>query len=386
MTAIFRAGLSGKSGALAARLACFFPALLPVLLAACGSVPPVSVDDRSGNSRVIEASLKAPAAASSVDGPSYTVKKGDTLLAIALDSGKDYRDLALWNSLDNPNLIRVGQVLRLTPPGSAPATASAEPVAVAKPISAPVAPVQSKPASQTPESPVAPAAKPTVTQASVGANTALYKREPKGGTQPYSEANLAKLRDADAAYDKAKQVPATKPVAAETAPASAPVVAVSPTVSPAPSSAPAPTVATTATPTATTSAPPLAAPAQGVAAMAWSWPVPGKVLTPFSEGSNKGVDLAGKLGEPVLAAAAGKVSYVGSSLRGYGKMVVIKHNNEFLSVYAHNNQIVVTEGQSVTAGQKIAELGSTDTDSPKLHFEIRRQGKPVDPAGFLPTK
>lgn len=362
--------------------------LITALLSACGSVPPVSVDDRSGNSRILESSLKtAPAASASsgIDGPAYTVKKGDTLLAIALDSGKDYRDLAQWNSLDNPNLIRVGQVLRLTPPGAEP---GAEPVAVVKPITtsapAPVS-VASKPASA-PETP--PASTPSKTL-----NSTLYKREPKGGTQAYSEAALAKLREADAAYDKAKPTSAVTPapapnLAPNSAPNSAPIAAappLSPPPAPVPASVPAPVP--TALP-APTPAAPSATPVSPTAASAltWSWPVPGKVLTPFSEGSNKGLDLSGKLGEPVQAAAAGKVSYVGSSLRGYGKMVVIKHNNEFLSVYAHNNQILVTEGQSVTAGQKIAELGSTDTDSPKLHFEIRRQGKPVDPAGFLPPR
>lgn len=98
------------------------------------------------------------------------------------------------------------------------------------------------------------------------------------------------------------------------------------------------------------------------------------------------MDIAGKLGEPVLAAADGKVVYSGSGLRGYGKLVIIKHDATFLSAYAHNNNILVKEGQSVTRGQKIAEMGNSDTDQVKLHFEIRRQGKPVDPTQYLPKR
>ncbi len=116
----------------------------------------------------------------------------------------------------------------------------------------------------------------------------------------------------------------------------------------------------------------------------WAIPTKGKVISEYSEAANrKGVDIAGVRGQPVLASAAGKVVYSGSGLRGYGKLVIIKHNKTFLSAYAHNDQILVKEGQSVTRGQKIAEMGSTDTDQVKLHFEIRKFGKPVDPAKFL---
>lgn len=118
----------------------------------------------------------------------------------------------------------------------------------------------------------------------------------------------------------------------------------------------------------------------------WAWPSSGKVLAGFSEGSNKGVDIAGKTGDPVLAAGDGKVVYAGTGLRGYGKLVIVKHDATFLSAYAHNSQILVKEGQSITRGQKIAEVGSSDSDQPKLHFEIRRQGKPVDPIQYLPKR
>nr|AOO54648.1 peptidase m23 [uncultured bacterium] len=117
----------------------------------------------------------------------------------------------------------------------------------------------------------------------------------------------------------------------------------------------------------------------------WGMPSSGKVIAGFSESANrKGVDIAGKRGQPVVASAPGKVVYSGSGLRGYGKLVIIKHNKTFLSAYAHNDQVLVKEGQSVSKGQKIGEMGNTDADQVKLHFEIRKFGKPVDPAQYLP--
>lgn len=121
-------------------------------------------------------------------------------------------------------------------------------------------------------------------------------------------------------------------------------------------------------------------------ALDWSWPVNGPVLAGFDEVKNKGLDLGGAAGESVLAAADGKVVYVGEGLRGYGKLIILKHNNTYLTAYAHNQALLVKEDQSVRKGQKIAEMGSSDTDRVKLHFEVRRQGKPVDPAKFLPTR
>lgn len=121
--------------------------------------------------------------------------------------------------------------------------------------------------------------------------------------------------------------------------------------------------------------------------MEWSLPTQGKVIGQFSETDNrKGIDIAGKLGQTINASAPGKVVYSGSGLRGYGKLVIIKHNNTFLSAYAHNDKVLVKEGESVTRGQKIAEMGNTDADQVKLHFEVRRFGKPVDPAKYLAFK
>ena len=118
----------------------------------------------------------------------------------------------------------------------------------------------------------------------------------------------------------------------------------------------------------------------------WTWPVDGKVMSGFDDAKNKGLDLTGKMGQDVLAAGAGKVVYVGSASRGYGNLVIIKHNASLLSVYAHNKSIVVKEGQTITKGQKIAEMGNSDSESVMLHFEIRLQGKPVDPMKYLPVR
>jgi len=119
--------------------------------------------------------------------------------------------------------------------------------------------------------------------------------------------------------------------------------------------------------------------------LGWLWPTTGKVVGGFSETANlKGIDIAGKAGQPVRASAAGKVVYAGAGLRGYGKLIIIKHNKTYLSAYAHNREILVKEGQLVAKGQQVAEMGDSDADQVKLHFEIRRLGKPVDPTRFLP--
>lgn len=126
---------------------------------------------------------------------------------------------------------------------------------------------------------------------------------------------------------------------------------------------------------------------EGDDSVSWGWPASGKVISTFNDSANlKGIAIAGKLGQPVLASAPGRVIFSGTGIRGFGKLVVIKHNNTYLSVYGHNNELLVKEGQSVTKGQKIAEMGSTDTDQVKLHFEIRRYGKPVDPITLLPPQ
>jgi lipoprotein NlpD len=297
--------------------------LLVVLLpafAGCASHAPAPVEDRGTAPATVKPAAATVAGATDVRAGFYTVKKGDTLYSIALDNGQDYKDVAAWNNLENPNLIKVGQQLRVTPPdGGAP-------VAVAKPVTS-SGPVEVKPAP-------------------AGANTETLKREPKGGKQPYSDEALARARQGEATEKPVEAKPEVRP--AEAKPAEKPALAGD--------------------------------------EVEWMWPAGGKPMAPFSEGSSKGIDIAGKAGDPVFAAAAGVVSYAGAGLRGYGNLVVLRHNATYLSVYAHNSKILVKEKQAVTKGQKIAEMGSSDTESPRLHFEIRRQGKPADPQKFLPAR
>lgn len=160
-------------------------------------------------------------------------------------------------------------------------------------------------------------------------------------------------------------------------------------VAPAPSAA-APAQAASAAPAAkpvaaTPTAPAAPASTEGDDPVSFQWPVRGPLLSGFDEAKNKGLDIAGKAGDPVLAAADGKVVYAGSGLRGYGNLIIIKHNNTYLTAYAHNQALLVKEEQAIKRGQKIAEMGNSDADQVKLHFEIRRQGKPVDPAKYLPA-
>jgi len=131
-------------------------------------------------------------------------------------------------------------------------------------------------------------------------------------------------------------------------------------------------------------------PAAAAEMVDWTWPAAGKVISEFVEGgngkeSNKGIDFAGRMGEPIQAAAAGRVTYVGN-LRGYGDFVVVRHSGDFISVYAHTSKILVKKDQTVAKGQKIAEVGSSDADKPTLHFEIRQQSRPVDPLKLLPPR
>lgn len=190
---------------------------------------------------------------------------------------------------------------------------------------------------------------------------------PRGAKVPYSEATLAELRAAEAAAPSAPAAAAPAP-SVPSAPAATP---------PAPAAA---------VPPATASSGPAPESKAVEGEGDWSWPTPGKVMQSFSESGNKGVVIGGKVGDPVLAASDGKVIFSGTGPRGYGNLVIVKHANELLSVYAHNRSLAVKEGQSVKRGQKIAELGDSGTTSPRLHFEIRQQGKPVDPARYLPKR
>ena len=266
-------------------------------------------------------------------GKIHTIQKGDTLLSVALANGLDYRELAAWNNIVNPNVIKLGEVLRLTPPGST--TTSVQGAVLPQPgvpVTSPLVITQS----------------PTGTSL---ANTDKMKIEPKASTVPYTDQTYARLSAEAAAATSAAPVP-TAVVPAAALPTPAPAIAV------------------------------------GSDDVDWAWPIQpapkGKIVAMFTD-ANKGVDISGSKGTPIHAAASGKVVYSGAGLRGYGRLVIIKHNATWLSAYAHNEKILVAEGENVKKGQKIAEMGSSDADQVKLHFEIRKQGKPVDPMKFLPN-
>ena len=176
------------------------------------------------------------------------------------------------------------------------------------------------------------------------------------------------------------------PTAPDAAVATRPVTA--PTVTPSAPAASAPMAAASAPvkPPVTTSSVAPAAAASGDEDVGWIWPAHGSLIAGFDEAKNKGLDIGGKSGDAVLAAADGRVVYAGAGLRGYGNLIILKHNNTYLTAYAHNQTLLVKEDQSVQKGQKIAEMGNSDADRVKLHFEIRRQGKPVDPARYLPSR
>lgn len=315
------------------------------MLAGCMTAPPAPVSDRTSSPAT--ASKPAPPARTTTptapastpasragEDPTpefYTVKRGDTLYTIALDHGLDYKDLRDWNNLENPNVIRVGQQLRLKPPAAGATVASPLKTAPA---------VEGRPVGSSTAPPAPPVATP--------AGKEMVKTQPKAVKVPYSDQAYAQLSNppAQAVAPKPVETPVAKP---EVKPDEKTAVA------------------------------------DDDEKVDWGWPASGKLLSTFNESTNlKGVGIAGKAGQAVLASAPGKVLYSGDGIRGYGKLVIIKHNKAYISVYAHNSALLVKEGQSVVKGQKIADMGSTDSDQVKLHFEIRRYGKPVDPLKLLP--
>jgi lipoprotein NlpD len=365
------------------RLRVFLPALAAALiLAGCMTRAPAPVDER-GPVYLIPPPPPPPTAIMrepEVRPQLYTVKRGETLAQIALDHGVDYRELAQWNNIENPNVIRVGQVLVISPPGQAGAVSGGV-------VTAPLVPAPS----------IAPSNDSRVLMTAPGrGNTPTFKTEPRAMKLPYSDQAIAQLERAPTpivatptAPHAAPPVtvpssPAATPAARSTAPPSgAPASGASPSSAP-PSSAP-PGSATVAKAAPSSRPESARVPEIDDAKLDWAWPTSGKVITGFSESANlKGIDIGGKAGQPVLASAAGRVVYAGAGLRGYGKLVIVKHNNTYLSAYAHNREILVKEGQQVSKGQKIGEMGDTDADQVKLHFEIRRLGKPIDPTKFLP--
>ncbi|QWD80494.1 peptidoglycan DD-metalloendopeptidase family protein [Polynucleobacter sp. MWH-Spelu-300-X4] len=221
----------------------------------------------------------------------YRVKRGDTLLRIALDHGQSHRDIAEWNGIADVNVIEVDQVIRVAPPKSA---------SVSK------VEVRQEKAANDPKS-----------------------KDLKGKLDKQDKSpKLADNKSSNDNVDKAKDV--TEP------------------------------------------------------GIRLSWPSKGDVIDRFDDTKNKGIDISGKAGDPVQSAADGKVVYAGNSLRGYGNLVIVKHDNTYLTAYAHNKTLLVKEGDTVKKAQKIAEMGNTDADRVKLHFELRKNGKPVDPTTYLP--
>lgn len=264
----------------------------------------------------------------------HIVQKGDTLYSIALQYGLDYRELAAWNHLGDLNHIRVGQSLFVTAPAVIANTSSHDAnvdtsgTAVAEPLAAP----------------------PTIvtTEALPAGNVIM---QPQAVKLPYSKAALAQI----AKLDNGQQQPVPSQSAGNSSGVAANVSAGNN---------------------------PKTANDSGID---WMWPANGPLLARFGNGNaDKGIDIGGKRGEPIYAAAAGKIVYSGAGLHGYGKLVIIKHNAVYLTAYAHNDQLLVKEGQTVTRGQKIAEMGDSDASRVELHFEIRQMGKPVDPLIFLP--
>jgi lipoprotein NlpD len=244
----------------------------------------------------------------------YAVRPGDTLIRIGLDNGQNWRDIARWSGVDNPNVIEVGQVLRVVPPSADANGVVVRPVAAAGRVDGrPLVPLPASAASTAAPAAVASAAAPVASGAPAAATPATSAAALPASAVP------AAARDPDEDLN-------------------------------------------------------------------WAWPAAGSVATPFDDTKSKGLAITGKAGDPVVAAADGRVVYAGSGLRGYGNLIIVKHNATYLSAYAHNQTLLVKEEQVVRRGQKIAEMGSSDADSVQLHFEIRRQGKPVDPARLLPPR
>ena len=239
----------------------------------------------------------------------YTVKPGDTLIRIGLDNGHNWRDIARWNALENPNTIEVGQVLRVMPPGTV-----------------------------------------------VGENGVITR--PVGSTS------------------------------VETVPASPNATAPAKTATTKPTTASTSSSTSSATPPASSST--TLSPAAEADEAGFSWPLASgssaPVLATFQEGKNKGIDWGGQAGDAVMAVADGRVVYAGAGLRGYGNLIILKHNETYLTAYAHNQKLLVKEEQTVRKGQKIAEMGNTDADRVMLHFEVRKLGKPVDPSRYLQAR
>ena len=281
----------------------------------------------------------------SYKGNTYKVNKGDTMFLIAYLAGIDVKELAALNNMTEPYSLSLGQTLKISNCGTKTVTTT---VPVKQPAAA---------ATTTAAAPTAPV-EPAVTY-TPGAN----------GTQIGSDGTI--IGPIKSGAGVANSAPAMVPVA------TTPV-------------APATTPSVPTTPVDNTNSTPINAHVVAPIAsnVAWQWPTSGNIIQGFSDtdGGNKGIDISGSRGQSVKAAASGRVVYAGNALRGYGNLIIIKHNDDFLSAYAHNDKILVTDQQEVKAGQEIAKMGSSGTNTVKLHFEIRYKGKSVDPIRYLPRR
>lgn len=272
----------------------------------------------------------------------YRVQPGDTLYRVALQNGQNYRDIASWNNLSNPNQIEVGQLLRVAPPGTTPDANSSM--------------VSSTPLGGD-----------NVQSAPLGGGAPTSNAPNTGYVSPYATPGAANGASAPSPYANG-----TAPGAPAQDAANVPGAGgynSTPTMAPTPAPSPA-----------------SAAPALANGPVSFIWPVKGQILHTFNGSSSKGIDIAGTAGTPVVAAAGGRVLYAGSGLRGYGNLIIIKHNDDFLTAYGHNRALMVKENDVVAKGQKIAEMGDTQADRVMLHFEVRQNTKPVDPMKFLPSQ
>lgn len=345
-------------------------AVFPLLLAGCASTPAPVVNHSFGGSSPEPATQPPPTPSRPATGnrgvqtfglgghvngtvgtAGYTVAPGDTLYSIAFAHGIDARQLAALNNIPPPYTIHPGQVLKLkassaTPAPPTGAVAAGTTVVTTNTMAPAQPPAHAQPAPAQPSEPVF---GPVTTQAMTAS-----------GVAPAESTTGAPVAPAPMATTAAPGASTPPPVQAQSAPPPA-----------------------TAVPT-----PPPGA-TRSVGGITWQWPASGEILGGFQTGSGgdgAGVDIAGNVGDPVRAAAAGTVVYSGNGLIGYGELIIIKHNDTFLSAYGHNSKRLVKEGDRVSAGQEIALMGASGAPRVELHFEIRKDGKPVDPLGYLPSR
>ena len=327
-----------------------------LMLAGCGTMhSSVVVEPAGGNGYSTSGNVVAPAI-KSIPGGTYQVTKGDTLYSIAFRNGVDFRNLAQWNAVAAPYTIHPGQRLRLSPQNS---TASADANGAGGSTSTPV--VAASPGHVS--SPAAVASAPMFEPVTAPAGSS--------SSRPAAVVNNAST----AASPMIAPPPPPKPAAPAPAVTATTVVPVAGVATPPPAVLPPP-----ASPQSVSNGP-----SRAVSGVTWRWPATGTMIKRFQTGDAiPGIEIGGNAGDPVRAAADGVVVYSGNGLVGYGELVIIKHNDSFLSAYGHNRKRLVKEGQRVTAGQQIAEMGSTGATRNELQFQIRKDGNPVDPLGYLP--